>query len=312
MTVLLMSPPYIIYINMLPEDLITPYTQYLRFEQNLTAKSCEAYLADVAKLNAFLQIEGLGIADVDYPMLQNFVAGLYDIGITPRSIARVISGIKSFFRFLVLEEYVSANPTDLLEAPRIGKHLPMVLTVEEIDNMIDAIPPQSAHALRNRAILETLYSCGLRVSELCSLTFTDLFIDESYLRVTGKGRKTRLVPMSRSAIDAIEEYAAEARPTPMRGQEEFVFLSQRGKAISRIMVFHIVKELALAADITKTVSPHTFRHSFATHLLEGGAGLQAIQQMLGHEDIGTTEIYTHIDRHRLVETINRYHPRNKY
>lgn len=296
---------------MLPDELNEQYLQYLRFELNLSTHSCEAYVADVAKLQAYLQAEGKSLQEVDYPMLQHFVAGLYDIGITPRSVARIISGIKNFFRFLVLEEYLPNNPSELLDAPRIGKHLPTVLAVDEIDAMIDAIEPDSEFALRNRAIIETLYSCGLRVSELCNLRFADLFLDEAYLRVMGKGRKARLVPMSPSAVSEITRYAHKGRPTPLRGYEDMVFLSKRGKPISRIMVFHIIKELTALAGINKNVSPHTFRHSFATHLLEGGAGLQAIQMMLGHEDIGTTEIYTHIDRSQLVETINRYHPRNK-
>lgn len=296
---------------MLPGDLNRQYMQYLRFELNLTAASCEAYMADMGKLQTYLEGEQKMIDEVDYELLQNFIAGLYDVGISPRSIARIISGIKSFFRFLVLEEYIESNPAELLDSPKIGKRLPVVLSEQEIDCIIAAIEPGSEFSLRNRAIIETLYSCGLRVSELCNLRFGDLFLDESYLRVTGKGRKTRLVPMSPEAVRQIRLYIEEGRPTPVRGQEDMLFLSKRGKAISRIMVFHIIKELTALAGIDKNVSPHTFRHSFATHLLEGGAGLQAIQMMLGHEDIATTEIYTHIDRSMLVETINKFHPRNK-
>ena len=237
---------------------------------------------------------------------------MYDLGISTRSIARIISGVKSFFRFLVLEEYIEADPTELLEGPRIGVHLPTVLTIEEVDRLIGAIDPAAQGAQRNRAILEILYSCGLRVSELTSLKFSNLFLNESFLRIDGKGRKQRLVPMSETAITELKRYLSDPeRPTPVLGQEEYVFLSNRGKAISRIMVFVMIKKLAEEAGITKSISPHTFRHSFATHLLEGGANLQAIQLMLGHENIATTEIYTHIDRETLRHEIETYHPRNQ-
>lgn len=294
-------------------SILDKYLSYLRFELNLSPNSCSAYLDDARKLLRFLEAEGLEPRELSYERMQSFVSGLYDVGIQPRSVARIISGAKSFCRFLVLDGYLERDPAELLETPRIGRHLPDVLTTEEVDTILDAcLERGGAEMLRNRAIIEVLFSCGLRVSELCSLKFSDLFLDDAYLRVYGKGRKHRLVPMSPSAIEELRHYLASPRPAPQRGQEEYVFLSRRGKAISRIMVFVLVKELASLAGLgERGVSPHTFRHSFATALLEGGAGLQAIQLMLGHEDIATTEIYTHIDRSSLREEIERYHPRNQ-
>lgn len=297
---------------MIEDSLSKRYKSYLSLELHLTPNSVDAYLKDLSKLDSYLTAEGISFREVSYENLQHFVAELYDLGISARSIARIISGVKSFFRFLVLEEYIEANPTELLEGPRIGVHLPTVLTIEEIDRLIGAIDPAAQFARRNRAILEILYSCGLRVSELTSLKFGNLFLNESFLRIDGKGRKQRLVPMSEAAITELKRYLSDPeRPTPVRGQEEYVFLSNRGKAISRIMVFVMIKKLAEEAGITKNISPHTFRHSFATHLLEGGANLQAIQLMLGHESIATTEIYTHIDRETLRHEIETYHPRNQ-
>lgn len=249
--------------------------------------------------------------DLTYIHLQTFVATLYDLGISPRSVARIIAGIRSFCRFLLLEEYISVDPARLLETPRIGLHLPTVLSVEEIDAMMDEIDMEKPEGVRNHAIIEMLYSCGLRVSELTQLQFADVFLADAYLRVRGKGAKERLVPMSSEACRLLEEYIDSfERAVPIRGQEMYIFLNRRGSAISRVMVFNIVKDLATKAGIAKRVSPHTFRHSFATHLLEGGANLQAIQLMLGHESISTTEIYTHVDRHQLRAEVERYHPRN--
>lgn len=295
------------------QPLLERYLSYLRFELNLSPNSCSAYLDDARKLVRYLSDEGLSLEGLTYEQMQGFVAGLYDIGIQPRSVARIISGAKSFCRFLQLEGYMEADPSELLETPRIGRHLPDVLTTEEVDLMLEAcLERGGAEMLRNRAILEVLFSCGLRVSELCGLKMGDLFLDEAYLRVYGKGRKHRLVPMSPSAIEEVRRYLLSPRPQPQRGQEEYVFLSRRGRAISRIMVFVLVRELAGLAGLgQRKISPHTLRHSFATVLLEGGAGLQAIQLMLGHEDISTTEIYTHIDRSSLREEIERYHPRNR-
>lgn len=288
------------------------YRQYLRLEQNLTENSVEAYLSDSAKLIDYVETEGLEWREIDYATLQQFLAQLYDIGITARSVARIISGVRSFFRFLLLEEYIESDPSELLEAPKIGVHLPEVLTVEEIDAIIKVADVDTAEGPRNVAIIELLYSCGLRVSELCSLRLADIFIDEEYLRVFGKGRKERLVPMSQKAIRSIERYlSSPGRAEPKRGEEIYLFLSKRGVRISRITVFALVKDLAEKADIQKNISPHTFRHSFATHLLEGGAHLEAIRLMLGHADISTTSIYTHIDRSHLRDQILKYHPRNQ-
>ena len=251
--------------------------------------------------------------EVDYPRLQHFIATLHDLGISPTSVSRIISGIRSFGRYLLLEGYIETDPTALLEVPRKGRYLPTVLTTEEIDQIIEAAGSKGGiEGQRNRAIIEVLFSCGLRVSELCHLTFPDLFLDEGYLRVQGKGSKQRLVPLSEAAVHELTRYLADPdRTTPRRGQENYVFLSRLGKAISRITVFVLIREAAQMAGITKTISPHTFRHSFATALLEGGANLQAIQLMLGHEDIATTEIYTHIDRSKLREQIEHFHPRNR-
>ncbi len=293
------------------KNIIIKYRQYLKLEKALSDNTIEAYLTDLDKLFAFLALEGIGFAEVTTDELETFSAGLRDIGIHPRSQARILSGIRSFYRFLVMDDYIRQDPTELLESPQLGKHLPDVLTVEEIDNLIGAIDRSTREGQRNCAILETLYSCGLRVSELCGLKLSDLYLKEGFIKVEGKGSKQRLVPISRRAVGELENYLLfrdEAEILP--GYEDFVFISRRGKNISRIMVFHIIKELAQQVGIKKQVSPHTFRHSFATHLLEGGANLRAIQCMLGHESIGTTEIYTHIDRNRLREEIIGHHPRN--
>ena len=254
--------------------IIRKYQQYLRLEKALSPNTLDAYMTDLQKLLHFLEGENIEIPDVTPDDLQRFAAGLHDIGIHPRSQARILSGIKSFFHFLVIADYQEADPSELLEGPKIGFRLPEVLTVEEIDRIISTVDMEKKEGQRNRAILETLYSCGLRVSELCNLKISDLYFEEGFIKVEGKGGKQRLVP------------------------------------ISRIMVFHMIKELAEKAGITKNISPHTFRHSFATHLLEGGANLRAIQCMLGHESIATTEIYTHIDRNRLRSEIIEHHPRN--
>lgn len=291
--------------------LLEAYRRYLRLELNLTGNSVEAYLTDATKLIDYTEDENLTWQQLDYPVLQQFVARLYDVGISARSVARIISGVRSFFRFLLVEGYIESDPSELLEAPKIGVHLPEVLTVEEIDAILDAVDMDSPEGPRNTAMIELLYSCGLRVSELTSLRLSDIFPDDGYLRVYGKGRKERLVPMSQSAIRAIEIYLATRTVEPKKGEEVYLFLSKRGKAISRITVFTIVKALAEKADIQKNISPHTFRHSFATHLLEGGAHLEAIRLMLGHADISTTSIYTHIDRSHLREQILKYHPRNR-
>ena len=291
--------------------IIRKYQQYLKLEKALSANTLDAYLTDLDKLLRFLKAENIDILSVTLDDLQRFAAGLHDIGIHPRSQARIMSGIKSFFHFLIMADYREDDPSELLEGPKIGFKLPEVLTVEEIDTIIATVDMSKKEGQRNRAILETLYSCGLRVSELCNLKLSDLYLNEGFIKVEGKGSKQRLVPISPKAISELNNYFPDRNAGLIKpGYEDFVFISRFGKNISRIMVFHIIKELAGMAGIKKTISPHTFRHSFATHLLEGGANLRAIQCMLGHESIGTTEIYTHIDRNRLRQEIIGHHPRN--
>ena len=294
-------------------QLLQKYRQYLLLEKSLSPNTLEAYLSDVSKLLSFLNDEDIAIQQVTLDNLHTFAAGLRDLGIAPRSQIRIISGIKSFFKFLLIDEYIPTDPSEFLESPKIGRHLPDVLTVEEIDRIVKCIDLSQPEGHRNKAMIETMYSCGLRVSELCGLKMNDLYMEEGFLRVTGKGSKQRLVPMSPTAIKEITTYINGTRShiDLKPGFESFLFLSiRRGKPISRVMVFDIVKKLVQEAGVNKSVSPHTFRHSFATHLLEGGANLRAIQCMLGHEKIATTEIYTHIDRNRLREEIELHHPRN--
>lgn len=287
------------------------YRAHLILERGLSNNSIGAYENDVNKLISYLADEQVKIKEVTLDTLQNFICVLHDMEISPRSQARIISGIKSFFRFLKLEDYIDENPSLLLEAPQIGRHLPEVLSVEEIDNMIDCIDMNKAEGQRNRAIIETLYGCGLRVSELINLEINKLFLDEGYIVVKGKGSKERMVPISEVAIHEINSYLDQRRNMEIvPGEENFLFLNYKGTHISRITIFKIVKQLADLAGIKREISPHTLRHSFATHLLEGGANLRAIQQMLGHESIATTEIYIHIDRTRLREEILLHHPRN--
>lgn len=292
-------------------NILIKYKQYIKLEKSLSDNTLKAYLTDIDKLFAYLTLENISYLDVTLEDLETFSAGLRDIGIHPRSQARILSGIRSFYHFLVMGDYIRQDPSELLESPQIGVHLPDVLTVEEIDSLIGAIDRSTREGQRNCAILETLYSCGLRVSELCNLKISNLYLDEGFIKVEGKGSKQRLVPISPRAITEIKNYFMFRDQGLVKpGYEDYVFISRFGKNISRIMVFHIIKELAEQVGIKKTISPHTFRHSFATHLLEGGANLRAIQCMLGHETIGTTEIYTHIDRKRLREEIIEHHPRN--
>ena len=293
-------------------NIIDKYKTWLRLEKSLSANSIEAYLTDLDKLIRFVESEGKDFATISYQDLQQFVAQLRDIGIHPRSQARIISGIKSYYRFLLLDEYITADPTELLESPKIGLKLPEVLTVNEINDILDTIDLSLPEGQRNRAMLEVLYSCGLRVSELISLRYSDVYFDEGFIRVEGKGSKQRLVPISETAIREIKNYLLDRnRMVVKKGFEDILFLSRRGTALSRIMVFHIIKQQTEMAGVHKNVSPHTFRHSFATHLLEGGANLRAIQEMLGHEKITTTEIYTHIDRQFLRKEILEHHPRSR-
>ena len=293
------------------EELLSLYRDYLRLEKNMTSNTVEAYTDDVGKLLLYLKDAGLQPESVKLENLEHFAAGLHDIGITPRSQARILSGVRSFYKFLLMDRRIDALPTELLPSPKIGEHLPEVLSVEEIDRIISGIDLSEKEGQRNRAIIEMLYSCGLRVSELCNLLISDIWRDEGFVKVMGKGRKERFVPISGRALRELslwEECRCHINIRP--GNEDYVFLSfKRGRKLSRITVFHIVKVLAENAGITKEISTHTFRHSFATHLLEGGANLRAIQEMLGHESIATTEIYTHLDNSRLREEILRHHPR---
>ena len=293
------------------DKILVKYRQYLKLEKSLSDNTVDAYLTDLDKLLAYLTLESINILDVRLENLEDFSAGLHDIGIHPRSQARILSGIRSFYRFLIMEDYLESDPTELLESPQTGFKLPEVMTVEEIDLLIGSIDRGTKEGQRNRAILETLYSCGLRVSELCNLKLSELYFEEGFIKVEGKGSKQRLVPISPRAIKEIRLYFTDRNLMKIKpGFEDFVFISNFGKNISRIMVFHIIKELAERIGLKKKISPHTFRHSFATHLLEGGANLRAIQCMLGHESIGTTEIYTHIDRNMLRSEIIEHHPRN--
>lgn len=293
-------------------DIIDKYRTYLQLEKSLSDNSVEAYLTDLDKLLRYMEDEKKGYKEIDYADLQHFVAGLRDLGIHPRSQARIISGIKSFYRFLVLDDYIETDPTELLESPKIGMKIPEVLTVDEVNAILNSIDLSKPEGQRNRAMLEVLYSCGLRVSELTSLRYSDVYFDEEFIRVEGKGGKQRLVPISTVAIREIRNYLYDRNLVPVKkGFEDILFLSRRGTALSRIMVFHVIKQQTELAGIKKNVSPHTFRHSFATHLLEGGANLRAIQEMLGHENIATTEIYTHINRETLRREILEHHPRSK-
>lgn len=288
------------------------YAAYLLLERGLADNTRVAYLADIDRLQVWLADIGLDYYEVQIEHLERFVADLYELGISPRSTARIISGIKSLFRYLKLEGEVDPNPALMLDSPRMGKHLPEVLSVDEIDAMIAAIPADSPTANRNRAIIETMYGCGLRVSELCNLEFSRIDFERRIAIVTGKGDKERLVPMSDTSVDAIRDYLDDRAALNVKaGEENIVFLNVRGHRLSRQMVFIFLRDLAAAAGIAKTISPHTLRHSFATHLLEGGANLRAIQQMLGHESIATTEIYLHLDNTRLREEILLHHPRNR-
>ena len=294
------------------ESTLEQYIVYLQVEKGLSANTAAGYVTDVRHLIGFLAAGGMMPDAAGPEQIEQFVCSLHDIGIQPRSQARIISGVKSFYRFLRISGHVDTDPTALVRSPRLGRHLPEVLTVDEIDRMVACIDTSTPLGVRNRAIIEMLYGCGLRVSELTSLRLSALFPQEEYVVVDGKGGKQRMVPVSRVALDWVAAYLADVRPLAkeQRGCSDVLFLNRRGGRLSRVMVFYIVKDLVALAGINKTVSPHTLRHSFATHLLEGGANLRAIQQMLGHESITTTEIYVHIDRSRLRREILNHHPRN--
>ena len=293
-------------------DVKQRFLAHLTLEKGMSANTAQAYSDDVDKLVRYFADAGVGIEHATTDDLERFVCTLQDVGIQPRSQARIISGVKGFYKFLRMEGYMDNDPTELLLTPKIGRHLPEVLTVEEIDRMIDCIDMSKAEGQRNRAIIETLYGCGLRVSELVTLKLSQLYIDERYVLIQGKGNKQRVVPISPVAIDQINLYMEQtrSRQVAQRGSADILFLNRRGAMLTRQMIFLIVKQLCELAGIRKVISPHTLRHSFATHLLEGGANLRAIQQMLGHESITTTEIYVHIDRSRLRDEILQHHPRN--
>lgn len=294
-------------------SILKKYKSYITLEQGLSNNTREAYLHDVEKLLTYFEDEKIDFLKVELEHFHSFAAALMDVGIGERSIARILSGVRSFYKFLVLDGYLEQDPTELLESPKIGKHLPEVLNVEEIDAIEGIINVSTPEGQRDRAVIEVLYSCGLRVSELCNLLLSDLYLDEGFLRVTGKGNKQRLVPISERAIHELKSWFAFRNSINIKpGEEDYVFISAaRKKHLSRITVFHNIKVYAEQAGIQKTISPHTFRHSFATHLLEGGANLRAIQTMLGHESISTTEIYTHIDRRFLRDQILQHFPRNQ-
>lgn len=294
------------------ERTIKQFVHYLKIERSLAENSIFAYQQDIAKLRDFCQTYTLSPEHVQTGHLKQFIAELFDMGLSARTQARIISGCKQFFDFLILEEIRSDDPSEGLEMPRIGRKLPEVLTIEEIDALIAAIDLSSNEGQRNKAILETLYSCGLRVSELISLRFEDCFFNEGFIRIIGKGNKERLVPVSPSVIAEVELYVSTDRSNMQiqRGNEAYIFLNRRGAKLTRVMIFTIIKLLTEKAGISKKISPHTFRHSFATHLIEGGANLRAVQDMLGHESITTTEIYTHLDQRFLRDAILTFHPRN--
>ena len=292
------------------EKVLDGYAAYIGLERGLSQNTVIGYRFDIEKFIDYLKDSGTALRDVTLPILQQFVADMHDVGISPRSQARIVSGLKSFFKYLVMASYTEENPSIMLETPNIGLHLPEVLTLDEIDRLENEIDTSTTEGVRNYAIIETLYGCGLRVSELVNLEISRVFLKDKYLMVNGKGSKERIVPMSDMVIDLISDYLKVRGEVIKPGEENVLYLSRRGTRLTRQMIFTIIKRLAAQAGIKKTISPHTLRHSFATHLLEGGANLRAIQQMLGHETIATTEIYLHIDSTRLKEEILLHHPRN--
>jgi len=294
--------------------LVSDFNVFLKLEKLLSRNSIDAYISDVKKLKSFFEVIGKDIKPVEVKLsdLKHFIEWVNKLGMSSGTQARVISGIKGFYKYLLLEDIIQTDPTALLESPRRGRKLPDILSVEEIDKIMAAIDLSKPQGQRNKAILETLYSCGLRVSELTNLKISNLYFNLGYVKILGKGSKERLVPISSRAIKEINLYFEDRRrlPSVAKEDENIVFLNRRGKKLTRVMVFIIVKELVQKINLRKNVSPHTFRHSFATHLIDGGADLRAVQEMLGHESILTTEIYTHLDREYLRDTIIRFHPRS--
>ena len=293
------------------KDIVSRYRRYLKLEKGYSANTLDAYMRDVDKLFRYLAVEQVDVLDVKLEDLEHFAAFISDLGIGPRSLVRILSGVRQFYRFLVVDGYLEVDPTELLESPKQPDHLPEVLSTAEVDLLEQAIDLSKWEGHRNRAIIEVLFSCGLRVSELTNLKLSNLYIEEQYIRVMGKGSKERLVPISPRALDELNYWFADRNVMKIKpGEEDYVFLNRRGQHLTRTMILIMIKRYAVEAGIKKTISPHTLRHSFATSLLEGGADLRAIQAMLGHESIGTTEIYTHIDTSTLRQEILEHHPRN--
>jgi integrase/recombinase XerD len=290
------------------------FENYLKLEKSLSQNSVSAYVNDINKLIVFLNKNYSNVTPLKVKLehLKSFIAWLNEREISPRTQARTISGIKSFYKYLLIEGKITSDPTALLESPKIGRKLPDILSMEEIDNLINAVDLSKAEGQRNKAMLETLYSCGMRVSELVGLKITSLFFEQGFIKVEGKAGKERLVPVSGKAVEEIGKYMNEYRKklNVSKDSENILFLNRRGRKLSRVMIFTIIKNLAEKIGLDKSISPHTFRHSFATHLINGGADLRAVQEMLGHESILTTEIYTHLDRDYLKSTIQQFHPRS--
>ena len=298
--------------GVVPEAILRRYGQYLRLEKGYSVNTLDAYLTDLQKLLRYMEREGIGFRTVSVEQLDQFGAQLLDSGVSQKSVGRVLAGVRSFYRFLLLEKEIEQDPTELMASPQRGLYLPTVLTLEEIDRIEAAVDMEHDEGMRDRAIIETLYSCGLRVSELCGLRFSDLFLEDGYIHVRGKGQKDRLVPIAQTTVEVLRQWFAQRQKFKVLPAEaDYVFVTARGRHMSRITVFHNIKRYAEIAGIQKDISPHTFRHSFATHLVERGANLRGVQAMLGHESIATTEIYLHLDRQHLREEILTCHPRNK-
>lgn len=293
------------------KDIVSRYRRYLKLEKGYSVNTLDAYMRDQDKLVRYLAAEQVHVTEVKLEQLEHFAASISDLGIGPRSLARILSGVRQFYRFLVLDGYMEDDPTELLESPKQPNHLPEVLSTAEVDLLEQAIDLSKWEGHRNRAIIEVLFSCGLRVSELINLKLSNLYVDEQFIRVMGKGSKERLVPISPRALEELNYWFSMRNEMSIKpGEEDYVFLNRRGHHLTRTMILIMIKRYAAEAGIKKTISPHTLRHSFATSLLEGGADLRAIQAMLGHESIGTTEIYTHIDTSTLRQEILEHHPRN--
>ncbi len=298
-------------VNKKASNLVAAYRRYMKLERNFTPNTLDAYSHDIEKLLAYFGEQGIDPLAARLEDLQAFAANLHSIGVGARSQCRILSGVRTFYHYLQVDGYISDDPSELLESPQLGDHLPEVLTTEEVDRLEQAIDLSKWEGQRNKAIIEVLFSCGLRVSELVTLRLSDLYLEEHFVRVVGKGRKERLVPISESAIKQLQLWFIDRNLMDIKpGEEDYVFLNRRGAHLTRTMILIMIKRLGEEADISKTISPHTLRHSFATALLAGGADLRAIQAMLGHESIGTTEIYTHIDTHELRREILEHHPRN--